>query len=135
MALSKLAVRRLTKLAEFMAKLPKSANKHFDMTHWFQHDGLHQHKIGNVLTRKDLQHCGTAACAFGWAATIPEFRKAGLTVKTRAVGDAMRGTISTGPAKFFGLSIDESDALFFAFDIKTPKQWAKHCRKFLRDNA
>jgi hypothetical protein len=78
MALSKLAVKRLTTLATFMEKLPASANKHFKMRQWFLHTGDHEHDIGFEVERKDMNHCGTVACALGWAATVPSFRKAGL---------------------------------------------------------
>src|SRR5688572_29906761 len=81
MALSKLAVRRLTKLADYMEKLPKSAAKHFDMGAWFSHRGDHDHAIGRWVERDTLNYCGTTACALGWAATVPAFRRAGLVVE------------------------------------------------------
>ena len=42
MALSKLAVRRLTKLCEFMEGLPRKANGHFEMDSFFDHRGDHE---------------------------------------------------------------------------------------------
>ena len=130
MSLSKLAVRRLTTLADYMQALPKSANKHFDMGDWFSHYGEHEHgfQSGTPITRHDLTLCGTVACAIGWAATIPAFKRAGLIVD-------QQGGLLLWPGDFFDLNALEADHLFFAFIIKTPKEWARRCRKFLRDNA
>jgi hypothetical protein len=139
MALSKLAVRRLTKLADYMAKLPASANKHFNMGSYFDHNGDHQLVADNGLTKKHLMDCGTTACAFGWAATVPAFRKAGLSMD--AEGEfSLRGCAS--------IYCDEIAKTFFDIDsvqqahlfgsrtfIKTPKQWAKYCREFIKENA
>lgn len=54
----------LTILRDFLRDPPKHVVEHFDMETWGEGDDMHQ--------------CGTAACALGWATTIPEIRKAGL---------------------------------------------------------
>lgn len=141
--LSKLAVRRLTKLADYMEKLPKAAEKHFSMQAWFRHDGEHPFlKDGESPQKKHYFDCGTSACALGWAATMPYFRKAGLKI---FYGDA-GGDISfrgcsvfcddTATSGLFELDEHQSRMLFGpSGNIRTPKQWAKLCRRFVRDNA
>lgn len=109
MALSKLAIRRLTKLADYMDSLPRSEWKHFDM----QETSFHGCKI--------------AACACGWGERVPGFKSAGYSFHDSA--------------DFFEISEyghnSEWGQLFYskkAFECKTPKQWARHCRKFIKDN-
>jgi hypothetical protein len=130
--LSKLAVRRLTKLADYMAKLPPQARKHFRMSSWFDHSGADKHPIGRFITAKDLSYCGTTACALGWAATVPSFRKAGLKVEVAHTFSAHNESIAR---RFFGLDRNQVGEIFGALSKRTPKEWAKHCRKFLRDNS
>ena len=128
MSLSKLAVYRLTKLANYMQALPKSADKHFDMNAWFWHNDKHDHgfKSGQPITRHDLTLCGTTACAMGWAATIPAFNQAGLKVD-------QWGSLSILPGRFFDITDFEAHRLFFDFGIKTPKEWARRCHQFIKD--
>ncbi len=141
--LSKLAVRRLTKLADYMDALPKEANEHFYMGDWFIHDGKHEHHFSKrAITRRDLEFCGTSACAMGWASTIPAFRKAGLSVAPNSnlllAGYQPKGSLFEIIDRFFNIQREHSEHLFsgrIQVKVKTPKQWAKHCRKFLRDNA
>lgn len=139
MSISALAARRLGRLIKFMAALPASANKHFDMESWIHHEGLHQHFAeGDEITREHLHLCGTTACAAGWAAMIPSFRKAGL----RLVYDGTSmGAISferkeDGDAlmQFFDIDYDLMADLFGSDTTsKTPKQWATRARQLLRD--
>lgn len=132
--------RHLQTLIRFMEKLPRSANKHFNMAWWFSHDRSHEHKIGAFITAKALTHCGTKACALGWAATIPSLRRAGLKVEAtqaseRPVARARR---------VFGLNDDQFRALFTTSSFfggeegpmdgaTTPQKWAKQARKLLRE--
>lgn len=70
-------VRRLLVLARFLEKLPP---KRFDFEHWVGH---------GWKGAQDLS-CGTTACALGWAATMPYFRRLGLRltgIKAREVGE------------------------------------------------
>lgn len=128
-------IKRLEKLISFMSKLPKSANKHFDMLTWFEHTGDHVHPIGRKVTREALRHCGTSACALGWAATIPSFQKAGFTMSTRS-----SGTFPLSKAqRFFDLSLNQAEKLFIPVPmlpmehVSTPKQWAKTARRLVRE--
>ena len=113
MALSKLAIRRLTKLANYMAGLPKRAEKHFNMR-----------DVGPTghVTKTQMLRCGSSACAMGWAATIPSFKRAGWT----------SGWLNE--REFFEINRTQAEELFYDMNIETPKQWAGHCRKFIREN-
>lgn len=148
MMLSKLAVRRLTKLADHMDALPRKAVRHFNMDRFFLHKGVHMLTVSpaTALARFD---CGTAACAFGFACTIPAFRRAGLMLDdTGSHGNVYFKNLSgrerlAAAALFFDISGDAAMYLFEAnkrhelrnFQIKTPKQWAMHCRKFIQENT
>lgn len=106
--LSKLAIRRLTKLADYMAAMKTTKHRRFNMASFFFVD-----------------ECGTVACACGWAQTMPYFQRLGATMD----GDWNPQQVFDG---------DHWDALFsgrFARTIHTPKQWAAHCRKYIRENA
>ena len=135
--LSKKAVRRLTKLADYMDSLPPEARKHFHMSDWFKHDGLHPLR-GKILTRRHMNDCGTTACALGWAATMPAFQKLGLTYNL--VGIPWQGFHEPiGRAmKIFDIDDSVANDLFSAdlsIFIHTPKQWARYCRQVIRKNA
>jgi hypothetical protein len=132
MALSKLTVRRLTKLADYMHSLPKEAENHFDMSHFFAHTG--DHPIPIEPKKRHYFDCGSSACALGWAATMPYFRKLGLQIHDGRL--LVNGRFSWEWPDIFGLDSTDMGFLFSGFThIRTPKQWAKRCRKFLRDNA
>ena len=141
MSLSKLTVRRLTKLADYLDSLPPKASNHFRMLHWFRHSGKDDHPFNaNGITKRDLNFCGTSACAIGWAGTLPYFRRAGLKVEPsgRTTVNGNSGILASWEVldPFFGLTRHQSAHLFGPYTrIKTPKQWAARCRKFLRDNA
>lgn len=146
MALSKLAVRRLTKLADFMAALPKSASKNFDMGTWFAHYGNdgreHGYKPGAKLKLGQLQKCGSVACALGWATAVPAFHRAGLTIKLDESGTEggviyKRSRYSSMDAArlFFDLEYDEAEYLFGCVSATTQKQWATACRKFVKSGG
>lgn len=132
MPISKIGFRRLHKLADYMHGLPKSANKHFDMKTFFNHENPeHEHLIPDAPTVKDLHTCGTSACALGWAMTVPAFRRAGLVYD----GDMVDGAL-----KVFGMpdwwdddEVDYWETLFGGDNNdKTPKAWAKRARKLLK---
>ena len=143
MAISKLAARRLTKLADYMETVK---NSRFDMREWVAHKG-DSYRLDNhhsIKTASDIPmvmaECGMSACALGYAAMIPSFRRAGLTLELGGVGEAYPVTPSgrTGfnaASEFFNITHHQSEVLFDVDEIRTPKQWVMHCRKFLRDNA
>lgn len=91
----------------------------FNMEQWGLHKGKHKPSTQN--------YCGTAACALGHAAMIPEFHRAGLRYtwefddcKQRWVADVCltadghKLDNDAAGAKFFGLSQNEAWNLFFA---------------------
>lgn len=138
--LSKLAVRRLTKLADYMDGLPRSANKHFNMRAWFIHEGLDDHGLlpTQSITKRELNLCGTTACALGWAAMCPTFKRLGLGLRAddSVLLKGRNRSFEVISKKVFDLPYyDGFEDLFIYLDVNTPKQWAKHCRKFLRANA
>lgn len=133
MALSRKSKGRLTKLIEFMRSRPKSAEKHFSMGRWFVHDGEHSLHV-RYVTREALQDCGTTACALGWAATVPSFRRAGLRVPAISCGPEPIAIAET----FFDLDNDRTHALFnpglMGNEVpKTPKQWARMARSLMKE--
>lgn len=99
--------RRLLKLAEFLetAELPGT----FKMSTWIE-------KIDDGEPA-----CGTAACAGGWAALIPSFRRAGY-VWSRSerygdrIGDKDRSVFLGG---FFGLDWAQCGRIFWPGDAET----------------
>lgn len=124
MAISKIAKRRLTKLIEFMEKLPASANKHFNMNTYISHSGGHDHALPEKPTAKDLHTCGTTACALGWACTLPYFQRLGMTRR------------NSSESQVFDLDGAYTYELFGGFNQdKTPKQWAKRARKWLQEQS
>lgn len=150
MALSKLAVRRLTKLAEFMEGLPKKASGHFAMSTWVQHRGeengvrgTHGIEADTQIGSAHIMECGMKACALGWGCSVPSFRRAGLRwmlqtswSKNGAFVPTYDGVTSMDAARlFFDLKDDQTYYLFRDVDATTPKQWARLCRKFIRDNS
>ncbi len=115
--------RRLLKLAEFLetAELPGK----FRMGLW-----------GEEVKGDGRPACGSAACAAGWATTIPSFRRAGLRLHVD------RGTIfvdagGTGSvdgaigrlAAFFGFDTDAAGEIFWPGDMHNLN--GKHGRRII----
>lgn len=159
--LSALAKRRLKKLVEYMEALPKCAEEHFEWNSWFEQDlreGLtnpwfkrYASKIGpcdeptevlpqlvveGTVTEKDLmQGCGTTACALGWAAVIPSFKRAGLSLSGdshEVYWNGRRISHDWGDiAEFFDIDADDALRLFGGGHISTQKGWAKFARRHI----
>jgi len=72
--------RRLLKLANYLESIPANQYQH---KHWYS-TGEGQLRNG---------HCGTSACALGWAAASGLFRSAGLTLREILSGDIKVPTI------------------------------------------
>lgn len=113
--------RRLLTLARFLeTKVP--ADK-FNMGHWMMVQN------GETLSCQKAGDCGTAACAIGWAATIPAFAEAGLKIRPAwrfsSYGVvAFAGEIEfEAVAAFFDISEPEAEHLFYApnYRVKTIK--------------
>lgn len=61
--------KRLLKLADKLETVPPNE---FDLGFWFMPDN------------RNKKDCGATACAFGWACSIPSFKRAGLTRDVKA---------------------------------------------------
>jgi hypothetical protein len=140
--------KRLLVLADFLEKLPR---KRFDYKSWVGQDW------GGA---PDLS-CGTTACALGWAAVMPEFRRLGLrlvegewagagpyrwVVRDHHVVNKKTGSEGAAAGEeIFSLNWEEAVFVFnpnnWYDDEKspdtdaTPKQVAKHIRKFVAGRA
>lgn len=115
---------RLTQLADFLERpLPGP----FDMGTWGIHEGDHP--------PEEQDYCGTTACVLGWAATIREFRAAGLfmhwmrdasglvvgrTLHFAEVRYGGRAGVPAG-AYFFHLTEDEADDVFLGTHRELPQ--------------
>jgi len=125
--------RRLRALAKLLRSLtPRETREHFYMGSWFRQLGTQPHHVPLNPTKKDLTTCGTSACALGWATTIPELQRAGLTLdsynyEVRLDGYRYYGTYAA--AVIFGL--DSQAARWLVTDQvrsgtdETPKQVAR----------
>jgi hypothetical protein len=97
--------RRLLKLAAFLRKLPRK-RFHYD------------HVVGQDWKGRQDLSCGTTACAMGWAATMPIFRKLGLRMQVPEhgeFGDAVTdaaGSYVFAASEIFGISAGDADYLF-----------------------
>lgn len=122
-------IERLTKLAELLDTVPPDR---FNMDYW----GLAPH---GDLEDLNIAECGTAACALGWACSIPEFRAAGL--RLRKIGTSIRydhfspeikirseaypalevahEAFHAG-AKFFDITLEQSEWLFLPREYEPP---------------
>lgn len=111
---------RLIKLAEHLeTKVP--ANR-FDMGRW----GM------LALGATSLVECDSAACALGWATTVPEFRKEGLKL---ASGMVFLGNLTgyEAASALFGITESQASALFHGLnrEHEEPKDVAERIRTFV----
>lgn len=129
--MNKTHAKRLLKLADFLSELPR---KRFYYGRW----------VGDNWGGKQDLSCGTTACAFGWAATMPEFRRLGLCIAPGFLSGVVRlkdgGSSYSAAEKVFGLNPDEHDLLFLPAESglgerATPKQVAKHIREFVKERC
>lgn len=73
-------VKRLERLANYLDTHVRLHLDHFSMTEWFEvnNSPFLEPDTKPILEHKDLKRQNTKACAVGWAAMIPEFRRAGF---------------------------------------------------------
>jgi len=130
--------RRLLMLAAFLRKLPRSR---FNFHHW----------VGPYWKGSQDLACGTAACAMGWAATIPELRRAGLRLvqTVQGIGHVvLRGqepedtygsaTERAAASKVFGITDDDQFNRLFIPEHTlpgdaTPKRVAREIERYVRE--
>jgi len=130
--------RRLLALADLLQKLPP---KRFDYSHW----------VGDDWKGKQDLSCGTTACAFGWATTMPSLRRLGLVLHKSEVTLHKNGGYlfpSEAAKEVFGLSYAEFEYLFVPYserdlpkyklpvsyipDSASAKTVAAHIRNFVK---
>lgn len=129
--------RRLLRLATFLEELPP---RRFD----------YRTMVGPDWGGAQDLSCGTTACAIGWAATMPQFRKFGLRIVGQRHGYVSGGAVRDGytGTAIFSLTDAEWDFLFqpglglYYEDTPKPgfakphytataKEVAKHIRRFV----
>lgn len=114
-----------------------------------EHFDMEELAKGNFDRPKKEWSCGTAACALGYATTIPSFRKAGLRLRVTSFSNRRAYWLEIGDdddddearsiaREFFGDYYDGSNVdtewLFHPHDDhQTPKQVATNIRKFVAD--
>lgn len=115
---------RLQILADKLRTIKKSS---FDLSAWWikYHDEKSVFELASDIVTVREATCGTSACAFGWAAAIPELRAEGLRFDVDL--SSMTGHVSytflteegsfseiggRAASLFFGISLEESMFLF-----------------------
>lgn len=125
--------KRLLKLADFLETVPKD---NFDMGVVYEDEGMF---AGDCAPKypQPKKHCGTAACAMGWATAIPSFRKAGLHLGEDGEVYFEGSSYSFESAEIFFDILDEEATFLFTRSGagNTPKQVARSIRKFVKDRA
>jgi len=111
--------KRLLRLADLLDTVPP---EHFDLGVWLAGDG---------------PPCKTAACAVGWATTIPAFRRAGLTTDSSGWPIYSEWGGFNAAEQFFGLTEDDALHLFASSyryrlaDLTRPTTVARRIREFV----
>ncbi len=124
--------RRLLKLADFLYSLPRRTKFNMDFFAEKIDDGK--------------PACGTAACAAGWAASIPSFRRAGYKLIRQRHGGFSGGIGAIVPAfrkargddalnDFFDLEHYQTIQLFGSGNPNDPKDAARRIREIVREAA
>src|SRR5437879_4527131 len=94
-------------------------------------EGLDDPTFNMLMYRHD---CRTPACAFGWACTVPALQAKGLSFAL--TDDSITNQRIPVMGRVFG---GDSFRVLFSNTlhsrIKTPQQWAAHCRAFLKSNG
>jgi hypothetical protein len=125
--------RRLKAAIKFMRSVPR---KHFDMGAWAlsrNGGGFSEHgiKCNDVLTKKYLHTCGTTACAAGWLATSPAWRKAGVELRA---GEFSANINDDAIRRYLDINCGQFTELFLGGGwVDTPKQWARMAEKFMKE--
>jgi hypothetical protein len=131
--------KRLLTLAKFLRTVPK---KRFNMGFWAAG------KFCGKVNEPEHNQCGTAACAMGWACTIPEFRRAGLKLIDSRFDDGYSIPVYKEHAefdaarKFFGLPefgvVPRTDGtyvssyLFGGDNVNSPIAAAKRIERYIK---
>lgn len=127
--------KRLLRLAALLRTVPR---KRFNISRWTN---------GPFCGKdKEPQHneCGASACAFGWACTIPSFKKAGLHLVKERDRWGEEGFIYypkyngqsgfSAAQEFFNITEDEAEILFSEENPNSAKQAAKRIEKLVKQH-
>jgi hypothetical protein len=127
---------RLLKLADFLDTIPKQKQV-FDLNDW----ASKTEAVKSISSVEKMKECGATACAFGWACSIPSFRKAGLKLVKddyNQIYPIYKEREGFGAAQeFFGITYNEADTLFYPYtyekqDRKSPKAVVKRIRQLVK---
>lgn len=124
--MNKVHANRLLKLADHLSELPR--------------------KLFDFGTYAEKRSCGTVGCAMGHACMMPAFKRLGAGLKEMPNDDVLWPTIGgvaspvTVGKELFGVGIDDYESLFMPHESglgadATPKQVAKHIRKFVAERT
>ena len=113
-------VERLKTLSKFLRTIPR---KLFKMDNWVTTEK--PENVVNHIHKPTETECGFAACAMGWACQIKSFRRIGLKLTPGNIFnevlypafDSVTGFRAA--ERFFGLTCEESHALFHLWDYPT----------------
>jgi hypothetical protein len=147
-------VERLTRLAEVLEAQKFVAKAEFKLDEWFEatdHDSFCT--FGEAIDTPDGEMwqvdpttiaCGTAACACGHAAMMPEFQAEGFKLLAD-MSDCQGVPYFEGEIgwraveKFFGLENSEASDLFsqsaHSYEGTTPFEVAQRIREFIKEQA
>lgn len=137
-ATPKVGINRLNKLLDLFENFDEKVDGKFDISIWAQELDRNKPK------------CGTAACALGWATTIPSFRKAGfrlvkddsfshgryhVNLKWRPAYKDIEDMPFTAAAYFFGITTKDAEEAFDFDDSKvTRKQMISRLKNLIKKN-
>jgi hypothetical protein len=115
---------RLTLLANVLESLDGFISPHFTMLGWST--------VGdnNATTPKEVVDCGSAACAAGYAATIPQFRREGFKLE-RGLPTFGRYTGFAACERFFGLNSRQANRVFGGDEARTLEREVQVIRNFV----
>lgn len=101
------------RLRVLVQKLETVSEHHFDLGRWWGHDAAPDVPELRVVAPNG-ESCGSVACAFGWATTIPEFQELGLKADPANEGDDETDIIIAGrqvPFVQVGMIVHPDDCL------------------------
>lgn len=163
--LSAIAKKRLNALADYLDRYASEIEQHFDMDAWFHHDGINEYgdehgvEEGNSIKKKDINVCGTSACALGWACQVPALANIGIELVYTGEDYGAVCPIGKGydddrdifkvAAKAFDISCPQARYLFLPLNSEgeddrdgdgdtqkeTPEHWAARCRLLIGVNG
>ncbi|SRR5258706_6072013 len=123
----------LKSLSKALKEVPEENYNNFYMRSWM---------VGKHKLKKRTLSCGTTACAIGLASTLPDWKKAGLTMTIGRIDSGntdwypvFKGYYNDsdwfGGPKFLGIKESDFNYIFGGFYERTPKEEAKVIDDFI----